>query len=126
MLVFDGDCGFCTRAAQWLVRRTRPRAAVVPWQALALKRWGLDEDECRAAVQFVSASGQVSSGAAAVAGVLSTAHSPWPLAARTINSALIAPLAQRVYVYVAAHRGSLPGATQSCRTDVSQGVEVAG
>ena len=32
VLVFDGDCGFCTQAARWLEGRLTTPIAVVPWR----------------------------------------------------------------------------------------------
>lgn len=114
MLVFDGDCGFCTRSAQWLVEHTGPRAAVVPWQSIPLERWGLTEAECRAAVQFVTKSGEVLNGAPAIAGLLRTSRTPWPAVARMMAWPGISVLAAKVYAQVAAHRDRLPGATDQC------------
>ena len=33
MLVFDGDCGFCTSSARWIEARLPDDVAVVAWQA---------------------------------------------------------------------------------------------
>lgn len=115
MLVFDGDCGFCTRSARWLVDHARPRAAVVPWQAIPLERWSLSEARCRAAVQFVTETGGVLEGAPAIAGLLSTSRAPWPVAARIMTTPPIAAIAARVYAQIAAHRDRLPGATDQCQ-----------
>lgn len=115
MLVFDGDCGFCTRSARWLVDHTRPHAAVVPWQAIPLERWGLSESRCRAAVQFVTETGRVVEGAPAIAGLLSTSRAPWPVAAKIMMAPGVAAIAARVYTQIAVHRDRLPGATDQCR-----------
>lgn len=51
-LVFDGGCGFCTRAVGWLRRLDRHgRVRVHPSQGSGvLQRFGLAEEEARAAV----------------------------------------------------------------------------
>ena len=119
ILVFDGDCGFCTTSARWLhrwvVRDSSTRVA--PWQHLDLDELGLTEDQCRAAVQWVGEEGQVASGHAAIAAALRDGHLAW----RPIGALLVAPgfswLAQRVYSWVAAHRYALPGGTPACRVE---------
>ena len=122
VLIFDGECGFCTTAARWLhrwvVRGGSPRVA--PWQHLDLDELGLTEDQCRASVQWVGGDGEVASGHAAIAAALRGGHLVW----RPIGALLVAPgfswLAGRVYAWVAAHRYALPGGTPACRVEDSQ------
>jgi predicted DCC family thiol-disulfide oxidoreductase YuxK len=118
ILVFDGDCGFCTTSARFLVRRVvrgRP-TAVAPWQQLDLAGLGLTPDQCRSAVQWVDKDAQVVSGHVAIAAALRTGHPVW----RPVGALLVAPgfswLAGRLYSWVAAHRYVLPGGTPACRT----------
>jgi hypothetical protein len=51
MLVYDGDCGFCTRCARWVETRAR-HVEVVPWQALDLRALGLSEQQVRTAAYW--------------------------------------------------------------------------
>ena len=32
LIIYDGDCGFCSASARWLRRHVQPRAQLVPWQ----------------------------------------------------------------------------------------------
>jgi len=119
VLIFDGDCGFCTTCARflhsWVVRRGSPRIA--PWQRLDLAELGLTADQCRAAVQWVGEGGQVESGQSAIAATLRAGHPVW----RPLGALLAAPvfswLAERVYSWVADHRYALPGGTPACGID---------
>jgi predicted DCC family thiol-disulfide oxidoreductase YuxK len=119
VLIFDGDCGFCTTCARllnrWVARGGSMRIA--PWQRLDLDELGLTEDECAAAVQWVGEDGHVASGHAAVAATLRAGHPVW----RPVGALLVAPgfswLAVRLYSWVAAHRYVLPGGTPACRVD---------
>ncbi|MDQ1537052.1 MAG: hypothetical protein QOE58_1445 [Actinomycetota bacterium] len=117
LLIFDGDCGFCTTCARFLARRVvdSGSVSVVPWQQLDLAQLGLTPDQCTAAVQWVGGSGQLASGHAAVAASLRAGHLVW----RPLGRLLVAPgfswLAGHFYRWVAAHRYALPGGTPACR-----------
>ena len=116
VLIFDGDCGFCTTSARFLHRWVvRDRAiSIAPWQRLDLDELGLTEDQCLAAVQWVGRDGRVLSGHAAIAAALRAGHPVW----RPVGALLVAPgfswLAARVYSWVSAHRYALPGGTPAC------------
>lgn len=119
ILIFDGDCGFCTTSARFLARwvvGNRP-ATISPWQLADLAGLGLTPDQCRAAVQWVGEDAQVSSGHLAIAAALRSGHPLW----RPLGTLLVAPglswLAGRLYEWVAAHRYALPGGTPACRPD---------
>jgi len=121
VLVFDGDCGFCTTCARflahWVVRSrsTSGGPSIEPWQRLDLPELGLTADQCRAAVQWVGENGQVASGHAAIASVLRAGHPVW----RPVGALLGAPgfswLAAHLYSWFADHRYALPGGTPACR-----------
>ena len=117
ILVFDGDCGFCTTCARFLARSVvrGGTVSIAPWQQLDLERLGLTEELCRSAVQWVGEDGQVAGGHAAIAGVLRTGHLVW----RPIGWLLLAPgfahLARYLYSWIADHRYALPGGTPACR-----------
>ena len=119
VLIFDGDCGFCTTCARllsrWVTRGGSTRIA--PWQRLDLDELGLTAEQCTAAVQWVDEDGHVASGHAAVAATLRAGHPVW----RPVGALLVAPgfsrLAVGLYSWVAAHRYALPGGTPACRVD---------
>lgn len=66
-LLFDGDCGICTRAAEIARRIDRDsRFIVEPYQAFderELARFGLNYETCSKAVQVITQRGRVHSGA---------------------------------------------------------------
>lgn len=118
VLVYDADCAFCTRSAQfarhWVDRRGR--YVVRPWQELDLEALGLTAEKCDEAAQFVTATGRVLSGHRAIASALTHGAPGW----RPWGWVLLAPgmseLAGIVYDWVANHRDELPGGTAACRT----------
>lgn len=113
VLVFDGDCGFCTWSAARIQRWAAGALDVEPWQRADLTALGLTEAQCSAAVQFVDADG-VASGGAAVARALLRCREPWRTAGRVLALPWLRPVAERGYVMVAANRHRLPGATPAC------------
>lgn len=114
VLLFDGDCGFCTMSADVLRRWVRPAADIVPWQHADIDSYGLTSGECSAAVQFVLGDGSVRSGSRAMAAVLCTAPMPWPVLGRLAALPGVDAVADRAYRWIAAHRHRLPGSTQAC------------
>jgi predicted DCC family thiol-disulfide oxidoreductase YuxK len=115
VLIYDGDCAFCTSCAR-LLERIGPEAEIVAWQLTDLAELGLTKEQAAAAVQWVSIEGTVRSGHEAMAATLKSAGRIW----RIIGSAILLPgvswLAARVYRLVAANRHRLPGGTPACDT----------
>ena len=75
-LVFDGDCGFCTRSAD-VARRVLPAGcAVVPWQEVDLAAVGATAARAQQEVLWVPRTGEVVGGAHAVAAALRAADPP--------------------------------------------------
>jgi predicted DCC family thiol-disulfide oxidoreductase YuxK len=115
-LVYDADCGFCTRSVQFIQRWVdrRDRYDVRPWQELDLAAVGLTAQECDEAAQFLMADGSVRSGHEAIASAATHGAPGW----RPVGHLLLAPgiswVAARTYRWVAAHRHRLPGGTAAC------------
>jgi len=115
ILIFDGDCGFCTMSVDFMKRWIRPQAQIIAWQFADLDDLGLTEAECTEAVQWVPTSGNHTSGAAAVADVLRASPAPWPVAGVVMAAPLVRVVADRVYKLIAKNRYRLPGSTPACK-----------
>ena len=113
LLVFDGDCGVCTRLAA-LVPHLTTRVEVQPHQALDLGPLGLTVAQCDAALQFVHADGGVSSAQDAVAALLEHSRSPLPRLGAALRVPFVDGLAGLGYRWVARNRHRLPGGTPAC------------
>ena len=113
VLLYDGDCAFCTRCAH-LVERLGPDADVVPWQLTDLTELGITEEQATAAVQWVQTDGTVRSGHEAIAAILATTGRIWKLIGRILLLPGISSIAARVYRLVARNRYRLPGGTPAC------------
>lgn len=118
VLVYDGDCGFCTSSARFIERRVPGPARVVAWQFADLAALGLGPRECADAVQWVPGGrgGPVRSGAPAIAALLvSSDRRFWRLVGRLLDAPPARWLAGPVYRWVARNRHRLPGGTPACQ-----------
>ncbi|PVZ10834.1 thiol-disulfide oxidoreductase DCC family protein [Actinomycetospora cinnamomea] len=113
-LVFDGECGVCTRCVDWLRRLdAQGRVDVQPYQREGVPASiGATVEECRGSVQWLGPDGVRRGGADAVNAVLSV------LTGTALPSAVYrasSRLQERAYRWVADHRGRFPGTTPHCR-----------
>jgi predicted DCC family thiol-disulfide oxidoreductase YuxK len=112
VLVFDGECGFCTRALGWIrLLDGEARLTTVPLQGAGVpERIGTTAARCRETVHL-EVDGTLHTGADAVNLALAVAlrrSFPQRLYAHT------AALQERVYDWVSRNRGRLPGTTPWC------------
>ena len=120
LLVYDGDCGFCTWSAAWIARRwpaERPPEAV-PWQRLAPEvaaRAGLTRSDFERAAWWIEGASS-EEGSRAVASALAAARRPWSSVGRALLAPPLSWLAPTGYRVVARYRHRLPGGTPACRT----------
>ncbi len=115
MLVFDGDCAFCTSCAR-LLERIGPEAEIVAWQVADLDELGITTEQAVEAVRWVGADGTVRAGHEALAAALGTAGPAWRIAGRAMLLPGVSLLAAVGYRLVARNRHRLPGGTPACAT----------
>jgi len=113
VLLYDGDCAFCTTSAR-VLERIGPDAEIVAWQLTDLAELGMTEERAAEAVQWVEVDGTVRSGHEAIAAVLQTAGGIWRIVGRVVLLPGISWMAARVYRLVADNRHRLPGGTPAC------------
>ena len=114
VLVFDGDCAFCTASVRWLERWVARRPVVVAWQQADLERLGVTQAQCSEALQWVGADGHHAEGAAAVAATLRYGGRGWAVLGGVMTLPGVRTVAQWVYRWVARNRHRLPGGTAAC------------
>lgn len=119
LLLFDGDCGFCTRAARRLARWGL-RAEIAPLQAHGLSALGVDPDRALREIPFVAGEGAVSYGARAIADALGTGNALCRFVSRALKLWPISAGAAGCYRLIARHRHRLPGGTDACAADPQQ------
>lgn len=115
LLVFDGDCGFCTSAVAFARRWIGSDIEAVPWQHADLASLGLTEAGCQEAVQYRDNDGSWSSAGAAVIALLRDARPPWSWLGQVLAFSAVARVVELVYVFVAKNRHSFPGGTPACQ-----------
>ena len=117
VLVFDGDCGFCTSVARHFERRSRTPVNAVPWQRANLASLGLTPEMTSEQVYLVS-DGSLFAGAECFAELMKIQGD---LFHRSVAKLMRAPGIQRVsawgYSLVARNRHRLPGGTPACKMD---------
>ncbi|NYG08592.1 putative DCC family thiol-disulfide oxidoreductase YuxK [Phycicoccus badiiscoriae] len=128
LLIFDGDCGFCTTSARFATRWVdrRSRYDIQPWQQVDLGRFGLTEQDCIEAAQFVRPDGSVASAHLAIAEGLKHGAPLWRPLGHLVTLPGISWVAGRVYTWVADHRYALPGGTPACAPTKPSDSGVAG
>jgi len=115
VLLYDGDCAFCSSCARLVESRIRPRATVVPFQLADLDELGVTEEQAAEALQWVGVDGTVRSGHEAVAAMLDSAGRIWRALGRFLLLPGVAGLAAAAYELIAANRHRLPGGTPACK-----------
>lgn len=118
-LLYDPDCGFCTRAAL-LLAGWPVTCVVAPMTDARLAEHGIGARRAHREIPFVDDAGRVLFGAPAVAAALRTAERT-TLRGALLHAAgvvLAAPpvawVAPATYRWVADHRHQLPGGTTAC------------
>lgn len=102
MVVYDGECPRCAKAAHWVTSRAPVTA--VPWQEVGdLARLGLTRRQVDESVWWVEPDG-THGGAAAVARALRAAGGPWRLLGWALDRPLLRPVAAAAYRVAARHR----------------------
>ena len=114
VLIFDGDCGFCTSTSNFIAARSSATMNVHAWQLIDVGLYGLTKEQTAAKVYFV-VGGKAFSGHEAFAQIL-LAQRNWLL--KAVGFVLMHPplawIARPGYSLVARYRHKLPGGTPAC------------
>ena len=122
LLIFDGDCAFCSRCVQFIERRIRRHPQIQSWQSSDLVALGLTQEQCETAVQLVDR-GSITSAHVAVARVLIYGKKGWALLGYAMLLPGITQIAGVVYRWVAKNRDRMPGGTAECALTQSERTE---
>ena len=106
-LVYDGDCDFCERCADWIAARLPANAVVVSSQEADLSGLGLNEKQASTAAWWIDNDGTHHRGPRAIAAALVACGGPWRRLGRLLTVPGISLLAAAVYELVARNRHRL-------------------
>jgi predicted DCC family thiol-disulfide oxidoreductase YuxK len=115
LLIFDGDCGFCTTCVRVLRRALPVPPATTPYQWTDLEAYGLTPEDAQSRVWLVTPSDRFG-GHLAIAAMLR--HQP-SAALRFVGWLMVVPpwswAAATGYALVSRFRHRLPGGTPACQ-----------
>lgn len=115
ILIFDGDCGFCTTTANYIVRRSSVPITAHAWQLTDVTQFGLTEAQTADRVYLVL--GDEKFGGHLAFAYLLFIQRNWAL--KAIGWLLTVPplcwFAAPGYRLVARYRHRLPGGTPACK-----------
>ena len=123
VFLYDGDCAFCSKCADFIDRRVDTPASVQPWQWSDLEKLGVSVEQCDAAVQWVSPHGPTVAGPDAIARLLRSASGAaglWKALGVTLSLPPVRWMAWPVYRWVARNRHRMPGGTAACSLSQAQ------
>lgn len=114
-LIFDADCGFCSRYAEWVAERMRA-GSVMSWQSGQdlIDSAGLTPEDCIAASWWIDDRGPALRGQRAIAQSLIASHRHWRVLGMVLELPGISYASAVVYRLVAANRHLMPGGTAKC------------
>ncbi|MFF2077336.1 thiol-disulfide oxidoreductase DCC family protein [Kitasatospora sp. NPDC058162] len=127
VLVFDGDCAFCSSCVRWGEAYLRQTLASGGWESVPFQfadlaeldalTGGLGEVSAERAgreVLWVTPAGRVYGGAQAVARLLMRTGGAWAYLGALLTLAPMRPVAGVVYRWVSRNRHRMPGGTAAC------------
>ena len=123
VLVYDGDCGFCTTSATWMRRHWPDETSSTILASHQLDRSEatastLSDRDLATSVWWLSGDVRLS-GSDAIAAALVEAGGSLSYLGRALGSRPVSVIARPTYRFIARHRQWLPGATDSCERRTS-------
>jgi predicted DCC family thiol-disulfide oxidoreductase YuxK len=115
VLLFDGDCAFCSSSARWIQAHIPTPVTLEPWQWTDLEPLGVTVEEVDVAVVLVDVTLRHTAGPEAFAGLLRSSTSGfWRALGRTLGFGPVLAVAWPGYRWIARNRHRLPGGTAQC------------
>ena len=114
VLVYDGDCGICTKCVGFVERHLTKNVDIIAFQHADLPSLGLTAAECEAAVQWVEPDGRTSAAHLAVGDLLKASGRRWRPLAFLAQTRPFSWVASAAYKWIAKNRHRLPGGTPAC------------
>jgi predicted DCC family thiol-disulfide oxidoreductase YuxK len=114
LVLYDGDCAFCTAQAHRVRRLAAGRLRVEPLQTAWVDVPWVSPDDARRALHLVDRDGRGYAGAAAIVRLLRLTRPLLGLWVLPYHLPGVRWLADRAYAFVAARRYAIAGRTEGC------------
>jgi predicted DCC family thiol-disulfide oxidoreductase YuxK len=115
VLLFDGDCGFCSLCANWIDDHIPTPITVRPWQWTQLEPLQVEVAEVDEAVVLVDVTLRHTAGPDAIARLLwSSTSGFWRTCGRVLGLRPVLAMARPIYRWIARNRHRMPGGTPQC------------
>ena len=115
VLIFDGDCGFCTTTANYIVKKSKSPIVAHAWQLIDVTEYGILQPQAQQRVYMVD-NGHAYGGHEAFAHILRLQKN---VLLSAIAFVMVVPpvcwLSRVAYALVAKYRHKLPGGTPACK-----------
>jgi predicted DCC family thiol-disulfide oxidoreductase YuxK len=108
VLLFDGECGFCTRLVEEAGDRLPADVDYRAFQTAPLATYGVSAAEARHSLHWVSVEGRLGHGSEAVARLLLASGGAWSLLGRLLLVPPFSFVAAGAYWLVARTRAHIP------------------
>lgn len=120
ILIYDGDCAFCSSSVRFIETRIRRHPTCLPWQWLDLSMYGVSRKACESAVQFIDEGGRIHSAHDGIARVLVHGGRGWAVLGRLMSLPGVRHVSAVAYRWVARNRHRMPGGTPRCSLPADQ------
>ena len=125
MLLYDGDCAFCTRCAEVAVKILPEGMPVLAWQTIPdVERLGVTPAQLTEAAYFIDAGGVPRRGHEAIAYTIIATRKWYSPLGRLLLLPPISWIAKVVCAWVAKNRDKMPGGTAACAIDPNKSTPV--
>ena len=114
IIIYDGDCAFCSSSIRTLQRIIKRAPLMRPYQFTKLEDYGLTLEQCETALQYVAIDGKISAGHEAYRQMLKGLGGGWKVLGMLMRTPGYYAIANTVYRWVAKNRHRMPGGTPTC------------
>ena len=116
-VIYDGGCGFCSWSVRFARTKVAPDLIYLPSSTVHLADYGIAEEDCKRALQFISADNKIYSADRAVAQILKHGSPFYSFFGFLLVMPGLNLIAKYGYRLVARYRSRLPGSANSCTLD---------